>query len=334
MKHLVGFSGGVDSQATALWVRQRFPPEDVILLFCDAGGNEHTLTYEFVREYSHNVHPVTFITPLVRDLWEPTSDKTADFVAWCRDNFASDEHAIEWARECKINIEDHTAANIAAVAREGVGPDTPLTFDLTARIRGVFPSKGKRFCTDSLKLHPQKRWMLANRDGVLADGVERYVGLRREEGKVQGKGRAAIPDRLYDDYFGCWLNYPVADMTKAEVFAMLATAGERWNPLYDLGHNRVGCYPCIAAGKDEIRACAVISPDKIVQIGEWEQTVGKPFFVHKIPGRPDAPVDEVVKWAKTARGEYRPGETQDQMPFLESDLNDGLCMNKWGACGS
>lgn len=28
MKHIVGFSGGIDSQACALWVRQRFAPED------------------------------------------------------------------------------------------------------------------------------------------------------------------------------------------------------------------------------------------------------------------------------------------------------------------
>lgn len=31
MKHIVGFSGGVDSQATAGWVLEQCPPEDVIL---------------------------------------------------------------------------------------------------------------------------------------------------------------------------------------------------------------------------------------------------------------------------------------------------------------
>ena len=37
MKHIVGFSGGIDSQAAALWVLNRFPREDVILLNSDAG---------------------------------------------------------------------------------------------------------------------------------------------------------------------------------------------------------------------------------------------------------------------------------------------------------
>lgn len=48
MKHIVGFSGGIDSQACARWVLNHFPPEDVLLLNSDAGGNEHPLTTEFV----------------------------------------------------------------------------------------------------------------------------------------------------------------------------------------------------------------------------------------------------------------------------------------------
>lgn len=31
MKHILGFSGGVDSQAAAGWLLNRFPAEDVIL---------------------------------------------------------------------------------------------------------------------------------------------------------------------------------------------------------------------------------------------------------------------------------------------------------------
>lgn len=49
-KHIVGFSGGVDSQACALWVRRRFDPADVILLNSDPGGHEHPTTYGFIDE--------------------------------------------------------------------------------------------------------------------------------------------------------------------------------------------------------------------------------------------------------------------------------------------
>ncbi len=40
VKHVVGFSGGIDSRATARWVLNRYPPEDVILINSDVGGHE------------------------------------------------------------------------------------------------------------------------------------------------------------------------------------------------------------------------------------------------------------------------------------------------------
>ena len=49
MKHIVGFSGGIDSQAAARWVLNRYEPQDVILTNSDAGGNEHPLTTEIYR---------------------------------------------------------------------------------------------------------------------------------------------------------------------------------------------------------------------------------------------------------------------------------------------
>src|SRR5262245_18996332 len=113
MKHLVGFSGGADSQATALWVRQRFPKEDVILLFADAGGNEHPLTYEFVEKYSRTIHPVTWIRAQVQDM---------------------DGRAQEKIR--KMNLL----------------PTDPFTFDRVALLKGQFPSNKARFCTQHLKL--------------------------------------------------------------------------------------------------------------------------------------------------------------------------------------
>jgi hypothetical protein len=44
MKHIVGFSGGIDSQACARFVLNHFPAEDVILLNTTAGHNERNST--------------------------------------------------------------------------------------------------------------------------------------------------------------------------------------------------------------------------------------------------------------------------------------------------
>ena len=42
------------------------------------------------------------------------------------------------------------------------------------------------------------------------------------------------------------------------------------NPLYQRGHNRVGCYPCIFATKEEIALIAKHSPETITEISDLE----------------------------------------------------------------
>lgn len=127
MKHLLGFSGGIDSQACARWLLNRYPAEDVILLNSDAGGNEHPITEEFLHRYSEHVHPVVFLKPTIADL-------------------------------------DGQAK--AKVAELGLKPTDPLTFDRLAELKGIFPSRRRQFCTYHLKLAPQVRWITENLEGV------------------------------------------------------------------------------------------------------------------------------------------------------------------------
>jgi 3'-phosphoadenosine 5'-phosphosulfate sulfotransferase (PAPS reductase)/FAD synthetase len=144
VKHIVGFSGGIDSQATARWVLNRYPAEDVILLNSDVGGNEHPITTAFIERYSEEVHPVTVVTPIVADLGSR-----------CLKGEGGD-------RRAKYKETDR------------------LSFDLLAEIKGMFPTNRFQFCTEHLKLKPSHRWMKEN---VIDKGEEfvRYAGIRREE---------------------------------------------------------------------------------------------------------------------------------------------------------
>lgn len=67
-KHIVGFSGGIDSQACALWARKEIG-ENIVLVNSDPGGNEHPLTPAFLDMYSATVFPVTRIHPIIGDMW-------------------------------------------------------------------------------------------------------------------------------------------------------------------------------------------------------------------------------------------------------------------------
>lgn len=317
MKHIVGFSGGADSQACALWVRKRFPAEDIILINTDAGGNEHPITTGFIRWYSETIHPVITITPIVADMGNKAKAKIAEL---------------------------------------GLAPTDPLTFDLLAQLKGCYPSRKAQFCTEYLKLRPQLRWLDEHFPPRIEDGVryptdafERYNGVRRDESE---RRRDAL-DREYDDIYGCWLNRPLAGWSKPDVFAYLEAAGEEINPLYRMGFGRVGCAPCINSGKEDIRLWAARFPEMIDKVRVWEQRVGRTFFPPMIPrrvrpedkaalpgetpketkkrlrslGRRHAFVDEVVEWARTERG-----GKQYALPVLEAEVNSGMCMSKWGLC--
>lgn len=43
--------------------------------------------------------------------------------------------------------------------------------------------------------------------------------------------------------------FPVLNRNTAEIFEIIKNSGLPHNPLYDLGFDRVGCFPCLCAGK-------------------------------------------------------------------------------------
>ena len=259
---VVGFSGGADSQATALWVRQRFPADEIVLLYSDPGGNDCPVTTEFVKQYSETIFPVTTVTPIVADM-ENVGTKPGRSMD----------------RRRAFKDEDY------------------LSFSDMAWIKGRFPSGTRQFCTTILKLNPQKRWLEEN---LLAKGIDfvRYIGVRRDESEK----RKNTPDAGWDDFFDCEIVYPFAAESKLDVFAFLKLHGEEANPLYRLGFSRVGCAPCINANKEDVRQWAACFPQMIDKIREWEHRNERTFFAPCVPGKEINFVDEVVSWAKTSRG--------------------------------
>lgn len=282
MKHVIGFSGGIDSQACARWVPNRYPAEDVVLLNSDAGGNEHPMTTEFIENYSRDVHPVVMVTPIVADMGRRA---------------------------------------LPARERMGLKDSDPLTFDLMAEIKGVFPSRMKQFCTEHLKLWPQHRWLRENLAGV---EFRRYSGVRRQEGKIPNQGRSTKQPVEWDDFYECELHHPIVDWTKQMCFDYVAFHGEEINPLYKLGFNRVGCAPCVNSGKEDVFNWVQRFPEMIDKVREWEQRIGKTFFMPMVPGMKVNWIDDVVDWSKTLRG----GKQYDLLKVIEPSS----CQSDYGLC--
>lgn len=283
MKHIVGFSGGIDSQACARWVLNRYPAEDVILTNSDAGGWEDTLTVGFVAWYSANIHPVTLTPARVKDMWETPG-------------FAE---------------------------KKGLDGESILTFEEMVRIKGRPPSRKAQFCTEKLKLVPQRRWLREafGPGGVFAgEAYCRYTGVRRDESEA----RKDAPIQSWDDWFDCELFYPIADWTKQMCFDYVQAHGEKVNPLYAMGFNRVGCAPCINNGKDDVLNWDIRRPEMIDKVRGLEQRTGRTFFAPCVPGMYTNTIDQVLEWARTSRG-----GRQQLFPILHE--REG-CESRYGLC--
>lgn len=273
MKHIGGFSGGIDSQAMARWLLNRFPPSDVILVSSNAGQWEDPLTMEFIANYSAKVHKVEIVDAIISDMWETPG-------------FAE---------------------------TKGYDGNAMLTFEIMCEIKGRAPSRRAQFCTEKLKLVPQRRYSQS-----LTEEFERYTGKRRQE----SESRKNCPAREWDNFFDCWVNHPIFDWKKEMCFDYVKHHDEEVNPLYFMGFGRVGCAPCINSGKDDILLWADRRPDAIVKVRALENRTGRTFFAPMVPGMTLNFIDDVLAWAKTSHG----GRQFRILPEREA------CESKYGLC--
>ena len=204
-----------------------------------------------------------------------------------------------------------------------------------------FPHRKGRWCTEQLKLDPLREY----HDALEATGAETVNanGVRGEE-SAKRLAMTEVQDEpaQIDGHrgWGGWVWRPLIRWVVEDVVAIHHRHGVPMNPLYLRGHNRVGCYPCIMADKEEIRLTAHHSPERIQQIAklELEQSAervrrnasGEGNFKHTtstfFSGREavgPVNIDAVVDWSRTERG-------GKQLSLLQP-VPTGGCM-RWGMC--
>ena len=315
VRHVVSVSGGKDSTATLLIALERFGRERVAPIFCDT-GNEHQAVYDYLA-YLESALDVR-IERLRADFSAEFARKRM-FIA--RDQRpARDDHGrrLRWSNRRKREA--------LAVLRPTGNPFLDLCL-----LKGRFPSRTAQFCTERLKRAPAVSFQIDLIDAGYH--VVSWQGVRRDESQ---RRRSALRfERLaprLDVY------RPIVDWTAQQVFEFCASRGIRPNPLYLQGMGRVGCMPCINAGKAEIAEIARRFPEHIERIAAWERLVpvaskrGASTFFHKIerPGTTREQfeanrVESVVAWARTTRGGR-------QFDLLEALAPSAGCASSYGLC--
>jgi 3'-phosphoadenosine 5'-phosphosulfate sulfotransferase (PAPS reductase)/FAD synthetase len=206
--------------------------------------------------------------------------------------------------------------------------------------KGVFPLRQMKWCTDLMKTQPFFEWLLTSfpatpvafATGVRAEesaarrDMPEFSPLFRTDTSVTARWRPLVPLVLQ------WR--PLIRWTFDDVIAIHKRHGISPNPLYLEGAERVGCWPCIHARKDEIRRISSADSARVKVIRILEAAATR-VATDRADRRGRA-------WLRDVRFGARTGETWPRPPRLtlqnppaffqsrsgnrEDGRHDGRCM--------
>lgn len=121
------------------------------------------------------------------------------------------------------------------------------------------PRKDNRWCCERLKLQPVKEYLSRQGPCVTVQGNRWYESF----------SRSTLPGVIENPFNRLQLNIsPIRNWRALEVFLYLWWRKVPYNPLYEMGYERVGCYLCPAMLESEAARTREIHPDLA---GYWEE---------------------------------------------------------------
>lgn len=240
MKVIVSFSGGKDSLASLLWVRNNLT-KDFITVFCDTGW-EHPLTYKYIEEVQEQLglNLITVKSKKFNGMVDLTKKKS---------RWPSSQR-----RFCTSELK--TIPMIDYILDE-VNDDVLI-------IQGIRAAESAKRAEMSKQCTYFKYYVQPY--GKDKNGKDKYHTYRR-------KDVLAFRKKYADD-----LLRPVFDWSAQQVIDYILENGIQPNPLYRMGYKRVGCFPCVMASQQDIYNISVQKPERISYIAGLEQQFNSSFF--------------------------------------------------------
>lgn len=232
----VSFSGGKDSVASYIIAKQLFGKDKITLIFADT-GDELDKTYEYVRWFNANVHPVVRISTRVASRTEKKRNLETVVLSWIHPNYV--------VRQLDNLISVFNEIDNRWQSRQGTAP---------------FPANGIRFCTKTLKVRAFDRYIKTfypERED--RDKIAVCIGLRRKE-----SSNRADTELIAEDFDNGWdVVYPIFDYSKAEVFNLHLENNIPINPAYNI-RERSNCIGCPFASNKEIANTVDVYGEEVI----------------------------------------------------------------------
>ena len=152
--------------------------------------------------------------------------------------------------------------------------------------RGRFPDAGRRYCTSDTKRGPIERELRRYLKAHPRYGgrIVNAMGMRAEESPARAKlvpwrrnERNSKAGRQWFD----WL--PVHALETAEVFRIIAEAGQTPHWAYAAGMSRLSCSFCILASRADLRRAAELRPGLYRDYVALERRIGHTLSPTRLP---------------------------------------------------
>lgn len=270
MKVIVTFSGGKDSIAALLWVKNNMT-EKFTTVFCDTGW-ESEITYKYIQEVNEKLG-LNLITLKSKkysgmiDLAEKKGRFPSTKARFCTEELKSKpmvDFMLDEVKEHCLVIQGIRGAESSARA---------LMNKQCRYFKYYFePYQTNEIIIEKLSKIPVlsmvQRVNLKTAIDRLAKGKndEKFHTYRKKEVVI-------FCEKYMDD-----LLRPVFDWSGQDVIDYSILNGIPPNPLYSKGMSRVGCFPCIMCNQGEILSLLNHFPERLKEIQAYEERLDSSFF--------------------------------------------------------
>lgn len=251
-KYIIAFSGGKDSTACLLHLLDvGIPKSRIELWHHDVDGNEeHFFDWPITKDYCRKFAKA-FDIPI--------------YFSW-KEGGMKREMLRENSRTAPISFE--TPDGLKTVGGERG------KFSTRRKFPQVSPNLSVRWCSAYLKIDV---CAIAIRNQSRFNELKTVVisGERGEESKARAGYAVSEPDRsdLRDGktprYVDRWR--PIRDWKEEQVWSIIEKHKVRVHPCYYLGFSRCSCMHCIFGNKDQFATSALIDPEGINKIIDYEK---------------------------------------------------------------